>query len=68
MAPIVRHQQGCPKTITIPAEDSDGDKVRCRWSIGSYRECGGVCQSFQSGALDEVSLAVVLRTLRKLQS
>lgn len=53
MAPIVRHQQGCPKTITIPAEDSDGDKVRCRWSIGSYRECGGVCQSFQSGALDE---------------
>nr|XP_058969359.1 uncharacterized protein LOC131795764 [Pocillopora verrucosa] len=53
MAPIVRHQQGCPKTITIPAEDSDGDKVHCRWSIGYYRECGGVCQSFQSGALDE---------------
>ena len=55
--PIVRIQQGCSKTISIPAEDSDGDKVRCRWSSGSSRECGGVCQRFiYSGTLDEVSL------------
>ncbi|XP_022787832.1 uncharacterized protein LOC111327814 [Stylophora pistillata] len=53
LSPIVRHQQGCPKTITIPAEDPDGDKVRCRWSNDSQRECGGVCHSFKSGALDE---------------
>ncbi|PFX27261.1 Oncoprotein-induced transcript 3 protein [Stylophora pistillata] len=53
LSPIVRHQQGCSKTITIPAEDSDGDKVRCRWSTGSRRECGSVCQRFQSGNLDE---------------
>ncbi|XP_044184607.1 uncharacterized protein LOC114949673 isoform X9 [Acropora millepora] len=54
LSPIVRHQQGCSKTIFIPAEDSDGDKVRCRWSAGSQRECGGVCQRFSSsGTLDE---------------
>ena len=56
LSPIVRHQQGCSKTIAIPAEDSDGDKVRCRWSTGSRRECGGVCHRFSySGTLDEVS-------------
>lgn len=66
LSPIVRHQQGCSKTITIPAEDSDGDKVRCRWSTGSRRECGSVCQRFQSGNLDEVSLADLLRTLRQI--
>lgn len=56
LSPIVRHQQGCSKTISIPAEDSDGDKVRCRWSKGSRRECGSVCQRFgSSGTLDEVS-------------
>ncbi|XP_074638593.1 uncharacterized protein LOC141897056 isoform X2 [Acropora palmata] len=54
LSPIVRHQQGCSKTILIPAEDSDGDKVRCRWSAGSQRECGGVCHRFSSsGTLDE---------------
>ncbi|XP_068716589.1 deleted in malignant brain tumors 1 protein-like isoform X2 [Montipora foliosa] len=54
LSPIVRHQQGCLKRIVIPAEDSDGDKVRCRWSKGSQRECGGVCQRFSSsGTLDE---------------
>ena len=56
LSPIVRHQQGCSKTLVIPAEDSDGDKVRCRWSTGSHRECGAVCQRFSSsGTLDEVS-------------
>ena len=54
-SPIVRIQQGCPRTISIPAEDSDGDKVRCRWSTGSQRECGGICHGFYSGTLDEVS-------------
>ncbi|XP_020626932.1 uncharacterized protein LOC110064251 isoform X4 [Orbicella faveolata] len=54
LSPIVRHQRGCSKTIAIPAEDSDGDKVRCRWSNGSQRECGGVCRGFSSsGTLDE---------------
>lgn len=55
LSPIVRLQQGCPRTISIPAEDSDGDKVRCRWSTGQNRECGGVCHIFNSGTLDEVS-------------
>ena len=55
LSPIVRIQQGCPRIISIPAEDSDGDKVRCRWSTGQYRECGGVCHVFNSGTLDEVS-------------
>lgn len=62
ISPIVRHQQGCPKTITIPAEDSDGDKVRCRWSNGSRRECGGVCHSFQSGTLDEEKCTLSLHS------
>ncbi|KAL9988076.1 hypothetical protein ACROYT_G002476 [Oculina patagonica] len=54
LSPIVRLQQGCSKTISIPAEDSDGDKVRCRWSTGYRRECGGVCQRFiNSGTLDK---------------
>ncbi|KAJ7377445.1 hypothetical protein OS493_029348 [Desmophyllum pertusum] len=52
-SPIVRIQRGCPRTISIPAEDSDGDKVRCRWSTGSQRECGGICNGFYSGTLDE---------------
>ena len=50
-SPIVRLQQGCPTVITIPTEDPDGDKVRCRWST----ECGGVCKAFSYGKLDEVS-------------
>ncbi|KAL9988075.1 hypothetical protein ACROYT_G002475 [Oculina patagonica] len=50
---IVRHRQGCSKTISIPAEDSDSDKVRCRWSAGGYRECGGVCHVFNSSTLDK---------------
>nr|XP_058952658.1 uncharacterized protein LOC131780054 isoform X2 [Pocillopora verrucosa] len=62
ISPIVRHQQGCPKTITIPAEDSDGDKVRCRWSNGSRRECGGVCHSFQGGTLDEEKCTLSLHS------
>ncbi|XP_027056484.1 uncharacterized protein LOC113683445 [Pocillopora damicornis] len=62
ISPIVRHQQGCPKTITIPAEDSDGDKVRCRWSNGSRRECGDVCHSFQSGTLDEEKCTLSLHS------
>ena len=55
LSPIVRLQQGCPNTISIPAEDSDGDKVRCRWSNGSRRECGSICHTFHSGTLDEVT-------------
>ena len=42
-------------------EDTDGDVVRCRWANSSLNECGGVCNAFPFGTLDEVSSHVIVR-------
>jgi hypothetical protein len=42
---LIRVPRGKNSSIPIGYVDFDGDIVRCRWSINSSEECGGVCQS-----------------------
>ena len=49
-SPVLRLQEGCNHTITIPVTDPDGDIVRCRWAVGS--ECAGICGGFPGAELD----------------
>ena len=37
-APVVRLQEGCNHTLTLPVSDPDGDIIRCRWAVG-FRVC-----------------------------
>jgi len=45
----------CTRSIKLPVEDPDGDKVRCRWS--TVAECGHACTNTPVNTvwLDEVS-------------
>ncbi|XP_071964990.1 uncharacterized protein [Antedon mediterranea] len=52
VTPIVRLQHGCNHTLVIPVNDPDGDRVRCRWAVGSF-ECGDVCNGFPNAFLEE---------------
>ena len=49
-SPVLRIQEGCNHTITIPVTDPDGDIVRCRWAVGD--ECAGICGGFPGAILD----------------
>ena len=49
-SPVLRIQEGCNHTITIPVTDPDGDIVRCRWAVG--QECSGICGGFPGAILD----------------
>ena len=51
---IVRFQQGCHKSLTIPVEDPDGDFVKCRRATDA--ESSIPRDSFPYGELDEVNL------------
>ena len=55
---IVRFQQGCQKSLTIPVEDPDGDFVKCRWATGA--ESSIPSDSFPYGELDEVHLYTLI--------
>ena len=49
-SPVLRIQEGCNHTITIPVTDPDGDIVRCRWAVGD--ECAGICGGFPGAILN----------------
>ena len=49
---IVRWQEGCPQYLRIPAEDPDGDVVKCPWA--TYSESRKYPDSFPYGNLEEV--------------
>ena len=49
-SPVLRIQEGCNHTITIPVTDPDDDIVRCRWAVGD--ECAGICGGFPGAILD----------------
>ena len=51
---MVRFQQGCQKSLTIPVEDPDNDFVKCRWATSA--ESSIPSDSFPYGKLDEVTL------------
>ena len=55
---IVRFQQGCHKSLTIPVEDPDGDFVKCRWATSA--ESSIPSNSFPYGELDEVHLCPLI--------
>ena len=40
-SPVIRVQEGCNHTITIPVTDPDNDIVKCRWAESS--ECADFC-------------------------
>ena len=40
-SPLIRVQEGCNHTITIPVTDPDNDIVKCRWAMSS--ECARFC-------------------------
>ena len=40
-SPLIRVQEGCNYTITIPVTDPDNDIVKCRWAESS--ECADFC-------------------------
>ncbi|KAL4240889.1 hypothetical protein ACF0H5_001671 [Mactra antiquata] len=52
ITPIVRLQQGCNHTLTVPVHDDDNDVIRCRWSKHESNECGGVCNGLPGSILD----------------
>ncbi|XP_052281644.1 uncharacterized protein LOC127879074 isoform X2 [Dreissena polymorpha] len=54
----------CTSVIEIPAEDPDGDKVRCRWAEPS--ECGGGCTNLPINSvwLDPGTCKVTVNTER----
>ncbi|XP_052281622.1 uncharacterized protein LOC127879062 isoform X2 [Dreissena polymorpha] len=54
----------CTSVIEIPAEDPDGDKVRCRWAEQS--ECGGGCTNLPINSvwLDSGTCKVTVNTER----
>ena len=41
ISPLIRVQEGCNHTITIPVTDPDNDIVKCRWAESS--ECADFC-------------------------
>ena len=55
-SPLLRLQEGCNHTITIPVTDPDGDTIRCRWAVGS--ECAGICDGFPGAVLDPESCSL----------
>ena len=55
-SPLLRFQEGCNHTITIPVSDPDGDTIQCRWAVGS--ECAGICDGFPGAVLDPESCSL----------
>ena len=49
---IVRWSEGCPLSLRIPVEDTDGDVVKCRYA--DHSESSIYNDSFPYGTLDEV--------------
>ena len=52
---------GCSTRIRLPAEDPDGDRVRCRWAHSS--ECGQACSNMPPNAvkLNKVRIYLLIR-------
>ena len=55
-SPVIRVQEGCNHTITIPVTDPDQDIIRCRWALGS--ECRGICSRIPGAVLDSDSCSI----------
>ena len=55
-APVVRLQEGCNHTLTLPVSDPDGDIIRCRWAVGL--ECASICNAFLGAELDSESCII----------
>jgi hypothetical protein len=43
IAALVKLRRGTTTQLTIPWSDADADTVRCRQTIASQNECGGIC-------------------------
>jgi len=53
---LLRLQQGCDYTISLPVSDPDNDTIRCRWAVGS--ECSSICNKFPGAVLDSFSCTI----------